>query len=66
MYLFFESKNSITMQGDIGVAESLDQGVTWTFLDIVLDEEWHLSYPFVFDYDGEVILLTAQFSRSGN
>lgn len=66
MYLFFESKNSITMQGDIGVAESSDQGATWTFLDIVLDEEWHLSYPFVFDYDGEVILLTAQFSWSGN
>lgn len=55
MFLFFETKNSITMQGDIGVAESSDQGVTWSYVGIALDEEWHLSYPQVFEYDGEVI-----------
>jgi hypothetical protein len=55
MYLFYETKNSITMQGDIGVAESSDQGVTWTYVGVALDEEWHLSYPQVFEYDGEVI-----------
>ncbi len=54
MYMFFESKNSITKQGDIGVAESTDNGATWSYVGIALDEEWHLSYPFIFEYHGEV------------
>lgn len=54
LYLFFETKNSITMQGDIGVARSVDQGATWEYLGIALDEEWHLSYPYVFSYLGKV------------
>lgn len=54
MYMFFETKNSITMQGDIGVAESTDQGVTWTYLGIALGEDWHVSYPYVFEYGDEV------------
>lgn len=57
MYLFFETKNSITMQGDIGVAKSGDNGSTWQHLGIVLDEEWHLSYPFVFSYHGKMYLM---------
>ncbi|KAG0573241.1 hypothetical protein KC19_VG161200 [Ceratodon purpureus] len=57
LYLFYETKNSITMQGDIGVAESSDQGVTWTYVGIALDEEWHISYPQVFDYDSEVYMM---------
>ncbi|XP_002983855.2 glycosyltransferase family protein 64 protein C5 [Selaginella moellendorffii] len=57
MYIFYESKNSVTMQGDIGVAESLDQGATWKTLGIALDEPWHLSYPFVFDHDGQVYMM---------
>lgn len=54
MFLFFESKNSVTMQGDIGVASSHDGGATWTPLGIALDEDWHLSYPYVFQHDGQV------------
>lgn len=42
------------MHGDIGVARSFDQGATWEFLGIALDEAWHLSYPFVFKYENEV------------
>lgn len=57
MYLFFETKTSITMKGDIGVAESSDQGVTWTYVGIALEEEWHLSYPYVFEHDGEVYMM---------
>lgn len=40
--------------GDIGVAESSDGGATWSYLGIALDEPWHLSYPFVFQWKGEV------------
>ncbi|XXG48400.1 hypothetical protein AAC387_Pa02g2862 [Persea americana] len=57
LYLFFETKNSITMQGDIGVARSVDQGATWEYLGIALDEEWHLSYPYVFSYLGKLYMM---------
>uniref|UniRef100_A0A7I4DU57 Glycosyl transferase 64 domain-containing protein n=1 Tax=Physcomitrium patens TaxID=3218 RepID=A0A7I4DU57_PHYPA len=65
MYLFFETKNSITMQGDIGVAESSDEGLTWRYLGIALDEEWHLSYPYVFEYEGELYMMP-EGSRNGD
>lgn len=56
LYLFFETKSPITMQGDIGAAKSIDKGATWEPLGIALDEAWHLSFPFVFNYNGEVSL----------
>ncbi|KAH9312959.1 hypothetical protein KI387_027994, partial [Taxus chinensis] len=65
LYLFFETKNAITMQGDIGVAKSVDQGATWHHLGIALDEEWHLSYPYVFEYDGQ-IYMTPEGSEKGD
>ncbi|CAI9759790.1 unnamed protein product [Fraxinus pennsylvanica] len=57
LYLFYETKNSITMQGDIGVSRSTDKGATWQQLGIALDEDWHLSYPYVFDYDGNIYMM---------
>lgn len=54
LFLFYETKNSITMQGDIGVSKSDDKGATWQHLGVALDEEWHLSYPYVFEYLGKV------------
>lgn len=57
LYLFFEMKNSITMQGDIGVARSIDKGATWQHLGVALDEKWHLSYPYVFDYNGQIYMM---------
>ncbi|KAJ9545455.1 hypothetical protein OSB04_025162 [Centaurea solstitialis] len=57
LFLFFETKNSITMQGDIGVARSLDNGASWEQMGIALDEDWHLSYPYVFDYNGQIYMM---------
>uniref|UniRef100_A0A5B6ZF53 Glucosamine inositolphosphorylceramide transferase 1 n=1 Tax=Davidia involucrata TaxID=16924 RepID=A0A5B6ZF53_DAVIN len=57
LYLFYETKNSITMQGDIGVARSIDKGATWQQLGIALDEDWHLSYPYVFEYNGQIYMM---------
>lgn len=54
LYMFFENKNPITMQGDIGVAQSTNKGATWKPLGIALDEPWHLSFPFVFNYNDQV------------
>lgn len=56
-YVFYETKNSYTLQGDIGVAKSTDKGATWQQLGIALDEEWHLSYPYVFDYLGQIYMM---------
>ena len=44
-------------QGDIGVAVSADRGLTWQHLGIALDEPWHLSYPFLFRWEGEVYMM---------
>ncbi|KNA10900.1 hypothetical protein SOVF_140050 isoform A [Spinacia oleracea] len=57
LYLFYETKNSVTMQGDIGVSRSTDKGVTWEQLGTALDENWHLSYPYVFDYNGQIYMM---------
>ncbi|KAK6933481.1 Glycosyl transferase 64 domain [Dillenia turbinata] len=57
LYLFYETKNSITMQGDIGVSKSIDGGATWQQLGIALDEDWHLSYPYVFNYLGQIYMM---------
>lgn len=57
IYMFFETKNSVTLQGDIGVAKSFDNGATWQPLGIALDEEWHLSYPYVFSYLDQIYMM---------
>jgi len=36
---FFEIKNAITMQGDIGVVKCIDQSATWQHLSIALVDE---------------------------
>lgn len=46
-YMFFEIMNAHTQQGDIGVAVSSD-GYNWSYSQVVLDEPFHLSYPYVF------------------
>ncbi|XP_022880596.1 glycosyltransferase family protein 64 protein C5-like [Olea europaea var. sylvestris] len=57
LYLFYETKNSIKMQGEIGVSRSIDKGATWQHLGIALNEDWHVSYPYVFDYDGSIYMM---------
>ncbi|GMN52808.1 hypothetical protein TIFTF001_021950 [Ficus carica] len=52
------------MQGDIGVAKSTDRGATWQQLGIALDEEWHLSYPYVFE-DHDNIYMMPESSEKG-
>lgn len=49
-YLFCEVWNNASEHGDIGLATSAD-GTSWDYEQIVLDEPFHLSYPFVFQYD---------------
>src|SRR5262249_5301100 len=50
-YVFFEVMNATSEQGDIGFATSQD-GWTWHYGAVVLDEPFHLSYPYVFESAG--------------
>ncbi|KAJ1294138.1 hypothetical protein BS78_01G122900 [Paspalum vaginatum] len=65
IYMFFETKNPITIKGDIAAAVSEDAGSTWRQLGVVLDEEWHLSYPYVFSYENETYMMP-ESSKKGN
>jgi hypothetical protein len=53
-YLFFEvmEEDRQTGKGLIGLATS-KTGADWTYERIVLDEPFHLSYPYVFEWAGE-------------
>ena len=59
-YLFFEVYNLDTKQGDLAVATSKNL-VTWKYESVVLDETFHLSYPYVFKSDGEYYLIPESF-----
>ena len=55
-YMFFEVLNTNTSQGDIGLAISND-GFNWTYKQIILDEDFHLSYPCVFKWENEYYMI---------
>lgn len=55
-YLFFEIMNLDSGQGDIGLAVSKD-GVKWSYEGLVLTERYHLSYPWVFQWEGKYYML---------
>lgn len=72
LYAFYEYKSKATEKGEIGVATSMyvshklwyinpfcnrDGGATWQHLGTALTETYHLSYPFVFLYQGQVYML---------
>ena len=49
-YMFFEVLNRKTKQGDIAYAESRDLR-QWNYRKAIIDEDFHLSYPYVFEWD---------------
>ena len=59
-YMFFEAYNQSTQQGDIGLATSSD-GLHWSYSGIVLNESIHVSYPFVFKFDGRYYMLPESY-----
>lgn len=62
-YMFFEVLNAHTNKGDIGLATSQDS-FNWNYQRIVLEEPFHLSYPYVFKWNHEYYMIpeTAQTS----
>ena len=55
-YMFFEAYNRSTHNADIGLATSED-GFNWEYQKIVLDEAFHLSYPYVFEWNDEYYMI---------
>jgi len=55
-YMFIEIKNSARREGEIGLATSTN-GVDWAYDKIVLKEHFHLSYPYVFEWEEEFYMV---------
>lgn len=61
--MFFEVYNRENLRGEIGLATSTD-GVHWSYRQIVLREPFHLSYPYVFNWEDSYYLIPE--SRAAN
>jgi hypothetical protein len=59
-HMFFEVMNWRTGKGEIGHATS-PAGHRWHYQRIVLSESFHLSYPHVFTWDGDVYMIPESF-----
>jgi hypothetical protein len=55
-HMFFEVMRSTSRVGAIGHATS-PNGLTWRYSSLVLAEPFHLSYPYVFEANGECCLV---------
>lgn len=63
-HMFFEVMNWRANKGEIGLATSED-GINWSYQQIVLAEPFHLSYPHVFEWDGEYYMIPESFQAGG-
>jgi hypothetical protein len=63
-HLFFEVMNWKTRKGEIGLASSSD-GLDWRYRQIVLAEAFHLSYPYVFEWDGDFYMVPESCQAGG-
>ncbi|CAG9463709.1 unnamed protein product [Pedinophyceae sp. YPF-701] len=63
-WMFVEVKDVVSGLGYIGAAKSTDGGITWRYQGEALAEPFHLSYPLVFEHDGEVYMLP-EANKSG-
>jgi hypothetical protein len=63
-YMFFEvMTDGNVLYCDIGLATSSD-GFHWTYQRVVLDEPFHLAYPYVFKWDGTYYMIPDTYSQS--
>lgn len=55
-YMFFEVMNAFTGLGNIGLAVSED-GYGWDYKQVILKETFHLSYPYVFEWQKKYYMI---------
>jgi hypothetical protein len=61
--LFFEVYNNATQQGDLAVATSKNLW-KWNYQKVIIDEPFHLSYPYVFKADDGYYLIPESFEAN--
>lgn len=61
-HMFFEVLNRQTGLGQIGLATS-DNVTDWVYQNIILAEPFHLSYPYVFEWNDEHYMIPESFSQ---
>ncbi|NJL52606.1 MAG: hypothetical protein HC930_10995 [Hydrococcus sp. SU_1_0] len=61
--MFFEVLNQKTQRGEIGLATSQNT-IDWTYQKIVITEPFHLSYPYVFQWENEYYLIPESFEAN--
>ena len=59
-FMFFEVMNRETKRGEIGFATSED-GFVWEYQRMVLTEPFHLSYPYVFEWNNDYYMIPETF-----
>jgi hypothetical protein len=55
-YMFMEVMNAETKKGEIGLATSHDARA-WIYHSSILNEPFHLSYPYVFEFENEFFMV---------
>lgn len=63
-YMFFEVLNKQTNKGEIGLATS-SNALGWVYQQIVLSEQFHLSYPYVFEWNGDHYMIPETLEAGG-
>jgi hypothetical protein len=61
--LFFEVYNRATDQGDLAVATSRNTW-QWHYEQVILDEPFHLSYPYVFKWEDDYYLIPESYQAN--
>ena len=54
-YMFFEALQRQTQKGVISYATSED-GVNWSYKKTIIEEPFHLSYPYIFKWEGDYFM----------
>jgi hypothetical protein len=62
-YMFFEVLNDLNNRGEIGLATSND-GFKWNYQQIVIREDFHLSYPYVFKFQNEYYMIPESYQAN--
>jgi glycosyltransferase involved in cell wall biosynthesis len=62
-YLFFEVYDNATQQGDEAVATSTDTR-TWKYQQVILDEPFHLSFPYVFKWQNDYYMIPESYQAN--
>jgi hypothetical protein len=62
-FMFFEVLNTDTRRGEIGLATS-EHGTNWKYEQIVIAEPFHLSYPYVFEWNNEYYLIPESYQAN--